>query len=219
MWKPTVLYGLFGAILAVGKLALGRDLIAHADEGRRLAPAGLDAPYVGVGRILRIHGVRQLVRRLSLLRADVGSSTRSGAASDSSPYSRSCRVYGCRGICPRRPREREFPRSAQRRGQFDDRRRHRGDAARAPDAPRPSVLEIHDDSAEHAGHAGAAGGRRALFAARSCQRCSRVCRGSQRHQRVLREVADLLPHPVHALSIKALAPDEFPSQPQRTHYR
>ena len=26
-WKPTVLYGLFGAILAVGKLAFGRDLI------------------------------------------------------------------------------------------------------------------------------------------------------------------------------------------------
>ena len=30
-----------------------------------------------------------------------------------------------------------------------------------------------------------------------------------RHQRVLSEVADLLPHPVHALSIKALAPEEF----------
>ena len=27
-WKPTVLYGLFGAILAVGKLVFGRDLIA-----------------------------------------------------------------------------------------------------------------------------------------------------------------------------------------------
>jgi len=32
-----------------------------------------------------------------------------------------------------------------------------------------------------------------------------------RHQRVLREVSDLLPHPVHALSIKALTPEEFPS--------
>ena len=30
-----------------------------------------------------------------------------------------------------------------------------------------------------------------------------------RHQRVLREVADLLPHPVHALSIKALTPENF----------
>ncbi len=27
-WKPTVLYGLFGTILGVGKLAFGRDLIA-----------------------------------------------------------------------------------------------------------------------------------------------------------------------------------------------
>jgi acid stress-induced BolA-like protein IbaG/YrbA len=28
---------------------------------------------------------------------------------------------------------------------------------------------------------------------------------------VLREVADLVPHPIHALSIKALTPEEFPS--------
>src|SRR6476646_471554 len=28
-WKPTVLYGLFGAILAVGKIGFGRDLIAY----------------------------------------------------------------------------------------------------------------------------------------------------------------------------------------------
>lgn len=28
-WKPTVLYGLFGAVLAIGKLAFGRDLIAY----------------------------------------------------------------------------------------------------------------------------------------------------------------------------------------------
>ena len=35
----------------------------------------------------------------------------------------------------------------------------------------------------------------------------------ERHQRVLREVADLVPHPIHALSIKALAPEEFSSQP------
>jgi BolA protein len=40
-----------------------------------------------------------------------------------------------------------------------------------------------------------------------------------RHQRVLREVADLLPHPIHALSIKALTPEEFPSQPPRTIHR
>lgn len=32
-WKPTVLYGLFGLILAVGKVGFGRDLIAHLMKG------------------------------------------------------------------------------------------------------------------------------------------------------------------------------------------
>ena len=76
----------------------------------------------------------------------------------------------------------------------------------------PSVLEIRDDSAAHAGHAGAAGGGghfSLLIVSESFSGLPRL----QRHQRVLREVADLLPHPVHALSIKALTPEEFPSQP------
>jgi BolA protein len=73
----------------------------------------------------------------------------------------------------------------------------------------PSVLEIHDDSADHAGHAGAAGGGHfsLLIVSHVFVGLPRLAR----HQRVLREVADLLPQPVHALSIKALAPDEFPS--------
>ena len=76
----------------------------------------------------------------------------------------------------------------------------------------PDVLEIRDDSAAHAGHEGAAagGGHFSLLIV------SQVFVGLprlQRHQRVLRQVADLLPHPVHALSIKALTPEEFPSQP------
>lgn len=74
----------------------------------------------------------------------------------------------------------------------------------------PSVLEIHDDSGEHAGHAGAAGGGGHF----SLLIVSQVFSGMPRlarHQRILREVGDLLPHPVHALSIKALTPDEFPS--------
>ena len=72
----------------------------------------------------------------------------------------------------------------------------------------PSVLEIRDDSAAHAGHAGAAGGGGHF----SLLIVSEVFAGLprlQRHQRVLREVADLLPNPVHALSIKALTPEEF----------
>ena len=76
----------------------------------------------------------------------------------------------------------------------------------------PAILEIRDDSAAHAGHAGAAsgGGHFSLLIV------SEIFSGLprlQRHQRVLREIADLLPHPVHALSIKALTPEEFPSQP------
>ena len=73
----------------------------------------------------------------------------------------------------------------------------------------PSILEIHDDSAEHAGHAGAAGGGghfSVLIVSKVFSGVPRLAR----HQRVLSEVADLLPHPVHALSIKALAPEEFP---------
>lgn len=37
-WKPTVLYGAFGAILAVGKLAFGRDLIAYLLKDITLPP-------------------------------------------------------------------------------------------------------------------------------------------------------------------------------------
>ena len=76
----------------------------------------------------------------------------------------------------------------------------------------PAVLEIRDDSAAHAGHPGAAGGGGHFSLVIVSKTFSGVSR-LERHQRVLREVADLVPHPIHALSIKALAPEEFPSQP------
>lgn len=72
----------------------------------------------------------------------------------------------------------------------------------------PSALEIHDDSAEHAGHAGAAAGGghfSVLVVSKAFIGISRL----ERHQKVLARVGDLLPHPIHALSIKALAPEEF----------
>jgi BolA protein len=78
------------------------------------------------------------------------------------------------------------------------------------DALAPTVLEVHDDGADHVGHAGAANGAGHF----SVLVVSEVFCGQsrlQRHQRVLREVSDLLPHPVHALSIRALAPEEFPT--------
>jgi intracellular septation protein len=50
MWKPTVLYGLFGAILAVGKIGFGRDLIAHVMKGVVLpAPVWTRLTWVWVG--------------------------------------------------------------------------------------------------------------------------------------------------------------------------
>ena len=38
-WKPTVLYGLFGAILAIGRLGFGRNLISYVMQGITLPAA------------------------------------------------------------------------------------------------------------------------------------------------------------------------------------
>ena len=90
-------------------------------------------------------------------------------------------------------------------------------ALRARLAPlAPTILEITDDSADHVGHAGAeegAGHFSLLIVSEGFAGLDRLAR----HQRVLRELTDLLPYPIHALSIKALTPEEFPSQPPRTH--
>lgn len=74
----------------------------------------------------------------------------------------------------------------------------------------PVVLELADDSAEHAGHAGAAGGGghfSLLIVSEQFSGLTRVAR----HRAVLDRVGDLIPYPVHALAIRAYAPDEFPS--------
>lgn len=73
-----------------------------------------------------------------------------------------------------------------------------------------SVFELADDSAEHAGHAGAAGGGghfSLLIVSEHFIGLSRLAR----HRAVLERVGDLIPHPVHALAIRACTPDEFPS--------
>ena len=74
----------------------------------------------------------------------------------------------------------------------------------------PTVLDLRDDSAEHAGHAGAAGGGGHFSVTIVSERFDGLSRLA-RHRAVLERVGDLIPHPVHALAIHAYAPHEFPS--------
>jgi len=77
----------------------------------------------------------------------------------------------------------------------------------------PMLVDLHDDSAAHVGHAGAAGGGghfSLVIVSKAFQGQPRLAR----HRAVLRQVADLIPHPVHALAIQAYTPEEFPSNPE-----
>ena len=74
----------------------------------------------------------------------------------------------------------------------------------------PIVLEITDDSAKHAGHAGAAAGGGHFSVTIVSEHFLGLSRLA-RQRAVLDRVGDLIPHPVHALAIRALAPDEFHS--------
>jgi len=77
----------------------------------------------------------------------------------------------------------------------------------------PSFIELHDDSAEHIGHAGAAAGG-GHFSLVIVSKAFRQYPRLARHRAVLDRVADLIPHPVHALAIQAYTPEEFPSNPE-----
>ena len=70
----------------------------------------------------------------------------------------------------------------------------------------PTQLDIHDDSALHAGHAGNTGGGHFTLNIVSTQFSGK----SQvlRHRAVYQALADLMPQRIHALSIRAYAPDE-----------
>ena len=76
------------------------------------------------------------------------------------------------------------------------------------DAFSPSRLTIDDDSARHAGHAGAGRGGESHFnvviESAAFEGLSRV----QRQRAVYTALAEELAGPVHALSVKALAPGE-----------
>jgi BolA protein len=70
----------------------------------------------------------------------------------------------------------------------------------------PSALEINDDSAAHAGHAGAKDGGhfRVSLVSAAFRGRSQI----ERHRLVYAAVAPLLKGDVHALNIRALAPEE-----------
>ena len=73
----------------------------------------------------------------------------------------------------------------------------------------PLSLEVSDDSAAHAGHAGAREGGH--FSVRLVSAAFRGRSQLERHRLVYAAVAPLLHGEVHALNIKALAPEELSS--------
>ena len=76
------------------------------------------------------------------------------------------------------------------------------------DAFQPSRLEVEDDSARHHGHAGATPGGESHFnvviEAQAFAGAAKVAR----QRMVYRALAEELAGPVHALSVRALAPGE-----------
>ena len=75
----------------------------------------------------------------------------------------------------------------------------------------PTHVALQDDSAEHVGHAGAAGGG-GHFSVTIVSEHFAGLSPLARHRAVMARVGDLIPYPVHALSIRAYAPSEFSSK-------
>ena len=72
----------------------------------------------------------------------------------------------------------------------------------------PTRLEVEDDSARHAGHAGATPGGESHFNVTIESHAFAGQPKVARQRMVYRALADELAGPVHALSVKALAPGE-----------
>lgn len=70
----------------------------------------------------------------------------------------------------------------------------------------PITLNIIDESAMHAGHSGNNGGShfKLHIVSGAFANLSPVAR----HRSIYATLSDLMPHPIHALSITALCPDE-----------
>ena len=70
----------------------------------------------------------------------------------------------------------------------------------------PLRLEIADDSAKHAGHAGAGGGGHYRLTIVSPRFSG--CGTMQRHRLIYEAIGPMMRGEIHALSIKALAPED-----------
>jgi BolA protein len=73
----------------------------------------------------------------------------------------------------------------------------------------PSEIDVFDDSAAHAGHAGVretGGGHFELFIVSSRFEGLMTVK---RHRMIYDKLSDLMPHQIHALSIRALTPSEI----------
>jgi BolA protein len=72
----------------------------------------------------------------------------------------------------------------------------------------PTRLELSDDSEKHRGHPGAASGAGHFSLVIVSQQFVGQSR-LERQRAVMQRVADLIPHPLHALAVRAYAPEEF----------
>jgi BolA protein len=70
----------------------------------------------------------------------------------------------------------------------------------------PLQLDIQDDSALHAGHKGNGGGGHFTLTIKSEAFCGQSA--VARHRMIYQALSDLMPHRIHALSIRAIASDE-----------
>lgn len=78
---------------------------------------------------------------------------------------------------------------------------------RLEQALHPVALDVDDDSAKHVGHAGAAGGG-GHYTVRIVSERFAGQPLLARHRLVYQAVNDLIPSVIHALSIRALTPEE-----------
>ena len=72
----------------------------------------------------------------------------------------------------------------------------------------PESLAVTDDSAAHAGHAGAAPGGNTHWSIAIVSRAFEGKATVARHRMVYAALGDLMNNPIHALQIRALAPEE-----------